>query len=119
MKANKTKIYYIGGGKIINVFKSANTKPTSWCRTLMTTQELYNEIEYLGLPYIQNQYKGNKVVLLCFRLANNHKEFKTLLDENEKIYTFSDYSINPKTDLNKSKGKLLWDMKNNKQYIIN
>lgn len=118
MKANKTKIYYIGGGKVVNVFKSANVKPTQWCRTLMTTEELYNEINYMGLSYMENQYKDNKVLMLCYKLAKNHKEFKTLLDQNEKINTFSKYSIEPKTDLNKSKGKLLWDMQNNKQYII-
>lgn len=80
--ANKHKIYNLYGGGFLIVYKVRGESPTRWQKSILNSQQLYNEIvNYYGIENaFLNYFKDNNELHLLFTYTNSLDTFVSGLD---------------------------------------
>ena len=80
---NKHKIYYLGGGSFLIVYKVRGESPTRWQKTFLNSKELYNEItQYYGVKNaFSNYFTNNNELNIVFSLCNDYETFLQNIDK--------------------------------------
>lgn len=81
--SNKHKIYNLYGGGFLVVYKVRGESPTRWQKSILNSQELYNEIvNYYGIDNaFTNYFKDNNDLYLLFSYTNSLESFINGLDK--------------------------------------
>ncbi len=81
--SNKHKIYNLYGGGFLVVHKVRGESPTRWQKSILNSQELYNEIvNYYGIENaFTNYFKDNNDLYLLFSYTNSLESFVNGLDK--------------------------------------
>jgi len=128
--ANKHKIYNLYGGGFLIVYKVRGESPTRWQKSILNSQQLYNEIvNHYGIDNAFNNYfKDNNELHLLFNYTNSLDSFVSGLDRlklDTKIANLINssevhlFTIENYTKLDKSKKfDCIYNVQQSKVYIF-
>jgi hypothetical protein len=128
--SNKHKIYNLYGGGFLSVSKVRGESPTRWQKTLLNSQQLYDEIvNYYGIENAFNNYfKDNKELYLLFSYTDSLESFVNGLNKlsfDSKVVNLINscevhlFNLDSYTKLDKTKKfDCIFNLQQNKNYIF-